>query len=195
MTYIKNISDVTNDWLQISVLHCIANSTHIVRQLVPSLMCEECCDALISDSLKHQYLSFIALKDNGGLVYPSIAVTKILSIAERVFRQFVSGTDSSELKISSSKELHLKLLTKTVYEATVSDIFSHLFAHDLQYACNLDEDLHSTQLMKGIASKYLSLRLARYGQDYMIQKKEVGKRQFMNKTLQFNGYWFISVLR
>ena len=151
-------------------------------------MCQTCCDALITKSEKHLYLSLIALKDNGGLVYPSIDVVKIISLAERVFRQFVSGTDAENLNISSDKKLYLKLLTKTVYEATISGIFSELFPHDLQYACNLDEDLHSTQLCKTIAGNYLSLRLARYGQEFMIEKKEVGKRQHSNKMLQFSGY-------
>ena len=161
---------------------------YIVRQLSKSLMCVSCSEALISSSEKHQYLSFIALKDNDGLVYPSTEVVKVISIAERVFRQFVSGTNPAELKISSDKKLHLKLLTKTVYEATIADIFHDLFAHDLNYATNLDEDLHSTQLIKAIASKYLSIRLLRYGESYMIEKKEVGKRHETNKLLLFNGY-------
>ena len=100
----------------------------------------------------------------------------------------MSGTNPAELKISSDKKLHLKLLTKKVYEATIADIFHDLFAHDLNYATNLDEDLHSTQLIKAIASKYLSIRLLRYGESYMIEKKEVGKRHETNKLLLFNGY-------
>ena len=151
-------------------------------------MCPTCCDSLLSKSEKHQYLSLIALKDKGGLVYPSLGVVKILSIAERVFRQFVSRTDPENLSINSDKKLHLKLLTKTVYEATVSGIFGELFAHDMQYACNLDDDLHSTQLTKTIASKYLTLRLLRYGEEFMTEKKEVAKRNHTNKMLHFSGY-------
>ena len=84
----------------------------------------------------------------------------------------------------------MKLLTKTVYEATIADIFSNLFAHDMNYASNLDEDLHSTQLIKAIASQYLKIRfgLLRYGETYMIEKKEVGKRHETNKLLLFSGY-------
>ena len=111
-----------------------------------------------------------------------------MSIAKRVFRQFVSGTNPVDLKISSDEKLFLKLLTKTVYEATIADIFSNLFAHDMNYASNLDEDLHSTQLIKAIASQYLKIRLLRYGETYMIEKKEVGKRHETNKLLLFSGY-------
>ena len=110
------------------------------------------------------------------------------SIAERVFRQFVSGTSPMDPKISATKKLHLKLLTKTVYEATIDDIFHGLFAHDMEFATNLDEDLHSSQLIKEIASRYLMLRMLRYGQDYTVQKKVVGKRHQSNKILHFQGY-------
>ena len=79
-------------------------------------------------------------------------------------------------------------MTKTVHEATVSVVFREMFPHDLQYATNLDEDFHSTQLTKEIASRYLTMRLARYGQHYTMQKKDVGKRQHANRMLIFSGY-------
>ena len=82
----------------------------------------------------------------------------------------------------------MKLLTKTVYEATIADIFHDLFAHDMNYATTLDENIHSTQLSKAVASKYPSIRLSRYEETYMIEKKEVGKHHKTNKLLLFNGY-------
>ena len=161
---------------------------YIVRQMVKTLTCASCFDALMSRSKERQFLSLVALKDNGGLVYASEEVVRILSIAERIFRQFVSGTFPMDPKISATKKLHLKLLTKTVYEATINDIFYELFSHDMEYATNLDEDLHSSQLIKEIASRYLMLRLLRYGQEYTAQKKIVGKRHQSNKILHFQGY-------
>ena len=121
------------------------------------------------------------------MVYPSEEVVRILGIAERVFRQFVSGTAPANMEINVSKTLHLKLLTKTVYEVTLIDVFAGLFQHDLSTATNLD-DLHSTQLIKVIVSKYLSMRLSRYGQEYTIEKKEIGKRHKTNRLLIFKGY-------
>ena len=161
---------------------------YIVRQMTNSLVCESCASALITESTKQQYLSLVAMKDRGGLIYASKEVFKILCFAERIFRQFVSGTSANDAKITGMKNLHLKLLTKTVYEATIADVFNKLFHHDIQYATNLDEDLHSTQLVKEIASRYLHIRLARYGQHYRMQKKEMGKRNHTNKMLIFNGY-------
>ena len=52
---------------------------------------------------------------NGGLIYES-AEEKILLIEERIFRQLVL-----QLKITGQKRLHLKLLTKNVYDATISE--------------------------------------------------------------------------
>ena len=40
-----------------------------------------------------------------------------------------------------------------------------------------------------IASRYLTMRLARYGQHYTMQKKDVGKRQYASRMLIFSGYW------
>ena len=153
-----------------------------------SLTCETCASALLSKEHHHQYLSLVALKDRGGLIYAAKDVVRILSFAERIFRQIVSGTSAEDEKITGQKNLHLKLLTKTVYEATVAGVFKDQFHHDLQYATNLDEDFHSTQITKRIASRYLTMRLARYGQHYTMQKKEVGKRQHASRMLIFNGY-------
>ena len=100
----------------------------------------------------------------------------------------VSGTSAGDEKINGKRNLHLKLVTKTVHEATVSVVFREMFPHDLQHATNLDEDFHSTQLTKEIASRYLTMRLARYGQHYTMQKKDVGKRQHANRMLIFSGY-------
>ena len=80
------------------------------------------------------------------MIYASDEVDKILSIAERVFRQFVSGTSPIDPKFSAEKRLHLKLLTKTVYEATTSN------SRDCSPTTwSLPQILHSSQLIKEIA--------------------------------------------
>lgn len=56
-----------------------------------------------SKSAKHQFLSLIALKDRGGLFYPSENVLKILNLSERVFKQFVSGSYPKEFQINNSR--------------------------------------------------------------------------------------------
>ena len=79
-----------------------------------SLSCETCASALISKTPNQHYQSLVALKDRGGLVYASAGVVSILSFAERIFRQIVSGTSAEDEKIVGKRNLHLKLVTKTV---------------------------------------------------------------------------------
>ena len=92
-------------------------------------MCESCASALISESPNHQYLSLVA-GDGGCLVYPSKDIVKVLGFAE---------TSADNTKVNSTKKLCLRLLTKTVYEATIANVFETLFQHDMQFATNLDE--------------------------------------------------------
>lgn len=51
---------------------------YIVRKMTNSLVCESCASALITESTKQQYLSLVAMKDRGGLIYASKEVVKIL---------------------------------------------------------------------------------------------------------------------
>ena len=65
---------------------------------------------MLSKSEKHQHLSLISQKDNGRLVYPSVVVVRILSIAKRIFQQFVSGIDREKLKGENGESrLHVRL--------------------------------------------------------------------------------------
>ena len=50
---------------------------------------------------------YISIKDNGGLIYPSEVILKILTICEKYFRTYVSGNDF--LSINPTKHLRQKL--------------------------------------------------------------------------------------
>ena len=68
-------------------------------------------------------------------------------------------------------------------------LFSSLLQHDLDTHF-VDEDYHSTQIMKAVVSKFTKLRLLRYGQEYtnnVVKKDKLGKKQWMNKLMLFNG--------
>ena len=144
---------------------------------------------LSKESATHHFLSLTALKDNGGLVRVSDDVLKVLNMSERVFKQFVSGDDPHELKINSSPNLSRKLVNKIVYELAESPVFANLRQHDLENHC-MDTDYHSTQIIKSVASKYLKIRLFRYGQTYTkdaLQKTKLGERRQLNKLVHFQG--------
>ena len=163
---------------------------YIVRKLVKHLDCRECCDAMLSNnSTKHRFLSLVALKDRGGLVYPSDGILKVVNMAERIFKQFVCGISPNEMKINNTRNLQAKLVNKVVAELSRSSIFSNLQRHDIDNF-NITEDFHSTQIIKAVATKFFVLRLSRYGQEYtrnVLKKDIIGKRQQLNKLILFQG--------
>ena len=139
-------------------------------------------------SVKHRALSLIALKDKGGLVYPSDSVMKVLNMSERVFKQFVSGLTPGNFQIIKTRNLHQKLVGKVVSELSPS-VFANLWRHDMENS-NINEDFHSTQIIKSIALKFFMLRLMRYGQEYtqsVLKLKLIGKRKQLNKLILFQG--------
>ena len=66
----------------------------IVRKLIRNISCEECVNTLLSNDRSSDYLSLVCLNDNGGLLYPSSDVFKILKISEIAFKTFVCGHGS-----------------------------------------------------------------------------------------------------
>ena len=166
-------------------------SGYIVRKLTSALECDICCDAMIESDKQKRHLSLIAIKDNGGLVYPSEDVVQVVRVCEKYFKLFVCGEDM--VKVNSSKNLRLKLTNTIINELRYTRpgkvLFECLLDHDLDYY-QVTEDFHSTQVMKGIVQKYVSMRLLRYGQEYtmnVIKAKSLGKRQKMNKAVLFDG--------
>ena len=82
---------------------------------------------------------FITSKDQGGLLYPSEDVLKILKTCEIVFKGMVIGDDSQEPKINQKSNLNLKLKNMVlrtfylvVYFLIWSDFKNEIVAEDLQ---------------------------------------------------------------
>ena len=116
--------------------------------------------------LKHLYLNndiyeLIKEKDNGGL-YPSADVVSVLSVLENVFKQFCTG----DSQMSSCKSLRSKMKVCIMQELLTKNVFASLIQHNIDNHDPLGEDLHSTQLCKKIAHKYLDMRLFRYQQTF-----------------------------
>ena len=87
----------------ISILAYIGG--YIIQMLSESLSCETYYNAMISPTgivSREHYLNFV--KGNGGLLYPSEGVLKILKTCEVVLKTVVSGTDfqKSKLKLKYS---------------------------------------------------------------------------------------------
>ena len=60
----------------------------VVRQLITSLDCKHCTNALYTPPPSDRRFILIKLKDNGGLIYPSADVIKVNSLLRRSFGIF-----------------------------------------------------------------------------------------------------------
>ena len=139
------------------------------------------------DSPKHLHL--INSKNRGGLVLPSKHVVHIVNICERVFRVSVCGVDSKMQKVSSRKNLKFLMVHLINQELASKYLFPELNEHDVEHEM-LTEDLHSSQLLKTIIEKYVTLRLLTYGKHYtkdVVHKDKIGVRQQSTKLVLFKG--------
>ena len=113
---------------------------YIIRKLSKKIDCSFCFEAMLSnESVKHRFLSLVALKDRGGLIYPSEDVLKILNISERVFKGIVCGLNPNNLQINASRNLRLMLINKVMFEST--NVFECLQQHDIENL-DLNEDCY-----------------------------------------------------
>ena len=93
-------------------------------------------------------------KDNGGLVYPSSDVVKVVSVTESICKERLDSGISSTLRKSGIKNnvmQHLRnisIFTCCYYMIECHEPF---------------EDLHSNQISNAIIEEFLNLRLLRYG--------------------------------
>ena len=137
---------------------------YIVRKMLKSISCSVCAAALIENNdTRGHYLSLTSLKDNGGLIFPSVDVFKVIKVCELIFKGF-SGLDPTAPQISGVKNIKGILCAKVMRELPCS-LFETLQNHNNENEF-LNEDLHVTQVTKEIVSQYLNLRLLRYGQHY-----------------------------
>ena len=118
----------------------------------------------------------------------------IIRTCEKYFKLYVRGTGRN-LQINASKKLRAKLHHAIISELSETRpnniLFASLLQHDIDNHCVGDDlHLHSTQVMKAFASRFLKMRLLRYGQEYtqqVIKQDCLGKRQQMNKLMSFYG--------
>ena len=172
-----------------SILAYIAGS--IVRRLIKRLECSECFESLLSDDFTNKNLSLIGLKDNGGLIYPSDDVITVVMVCEKHFHRRVLGITGKG--INTSKHLSALLSRDIIRELSSTRpgkiLFSSLLHHDIQTHC-VNEDFHSTQIMKTIIKYYLDMRLLRYSQHYtqnVVLAGKLGKRQQLGRLVVLNG--------
>ena len=163
----------------------------IVRSMLKHLSCKVCASALVQPARNviHANSLLTLVKNNGGLYFPSDDVVKVLRICEFVFRSMVSGTDFRKPKITSEKNIKNKMVNLVMWDLMKKSVFASLLKHDIDHDFAM-EDMHSSQLCRVIAVKYLDIRLYNHGKYFtetVIRKGNIGVRQQSNKLVQFKG--------
>ena len=96
------------------------------KNLLKNLCCLVCADALIfKNDMRRYFLTLITVKDNGGLIYFSEDVIKIIIVTELVFKGTVCVDDYLNPGISSQKNLKAILRNKVLREVGGS-VFRHM---------------------------------------------------------------------
>ena len=144
---------------------------YICRSLAKTLSCDTCLDSLHDPEMaNNDACTLIKVKDNGGLLYPSADVLTVLSVTESVFKEFCINC----LMPQSSKSLRSKMKVKIMEILFDKDVFDSLAVHDFDTHCPT-QDMHSSQLCKAIAHKYIDMRLFRHQQTLTDNKLRKGK--------------------
>ena len=103
---------------------------YVVRKIQKNLSCVVCADALIcNDNLNAYYLSLTHLKDNGGLIYPSKDVIKVIRMCELVFKGSICGDDYLNPGMSRAKKLKSVLRNK-IFREVGDSAFCDICEHD-----------------------------------------------------------------
>ena len=127
------------------------------------------------------------MKDQGGLLYLSENVLKILKTCKTVFKTVVSGKDfqNSRLMLKSKLKLKLRIMTlRSMNQRSFYDMTCY-FNNEMVTA-----DCHSYQLTNEILTKFMKMRLLNilkifYRNGY--EKRKFGIRQKLNKSVIFQG--------
>jgi hypothetical protein len=105
-----------------------------------SLRCDVCIEDLISVAATRS-LSFITVKDRGGLVYPSKAMVAICKAGENTLRGL----------------LHATGLSSDIYQRAICRTLNNLLtiAVQRQFKCAI----HCSELIREISHRYIQLRI------------------------------------
>jgi len=156
---------------------------NIVRDIRCKLDCSICFDSLhesSSDPLSSENRALIIRKDNGGLVYPSGSVLKVVELTDNVMKSVFKQTATPP----SIKWLDLKICSAVMKRLlTRDDLFVTLKDHINDF-CATQSESHLVLLLKMIIQKYLRIKLFDHGK---VSHETISERHQRSKLTLFRN--------
>ena len=165
-SYVPNILQITE--FSKRVIAYMAG--FVVKHLKSKLHCESCISALIGSPSREAY-SLIALKNYGGLCFPSDDVFLICQKTEKALR----------FALRESK-IYLTAMVFKEFMGSES-IFESLIQHAFEQDCL---ENHRVHLIRCIIQEYVKTRLYYIGKHFSISDQP-SERQFRTNLTQFQG--------
>ena len=170
-------------------------SRFLVKSVLAREECITCKDELLLDpkdchaykmyNIYPVYVKFTAFKQQGGLVFPSTSVLKIVKATEVIFRGRVI---EQGIGISTDNNLSGRI-QRAVLEQYGPYVFNCSTSHFYEHSFGAEGD-HLSSLVKAVSEKYLHLRMATYAKTFsqmVICKKIPSTRHLMTKQILFQN--------
>ena len=167
---------------------------YILQSLLRKVDCEQCKEALLLDTENPHgqnmvfyplQAKFTCFKQTVGLLFPSIALLKILKAAEVIFRRRVIEQGKG---ICFDKNLSAAIQSAVV-EQFGSAVFDQSQEHFFDHSLSIEAD-HLTTLLRLVTEKYVLLRLKTYSKRFtemVVHKNEPSLRHRLTKTILFKN--------
>ena len=176
--------------LRDNILYYVAG--YLVKSLCARLHCRSCQWELLLDptdchasktSVYPLYARFVAFKQKGGLIFPSLAVIKIVKATEVVFQRRVVDHG---IGISSERNIGLKI-QNAVLDIVGTSVFKHTQHY---YEHTVGERDHLSSLLKMVTKRYLDVRMNTYAKKYtaeVVHKNIPSNRHHLTRTILFSN--------
>ena len=144
---------------------------YVIRKVRSEVNCSTCESTLTGNRIDNEH-SLIAVKDNGGLIYPSENTKRIFSICEKL--------------TSESLNIQNCLNDKFFLERTRTRIIRAVMESIPNLSSQFDE--HFSTVLKQIVNTYVVLRCKYFAKSTNIELKKSKTRQKMSKIILFNHF-------
>lgn len=177
--------NLDNIFITNNVLYYIAG--FIVKKLVQIIKCQGCISNIIQKVSENEktltgFSILIDLKDNGGLVYASHDLFKIVCATEKEFSMII-GDDRTKIPKKGSYNDIVQRVTRKFLHNSVLPLNNRCF-DDVEIGV---QPPHRIQLISTICKKYLTLRMFSHSDKLSKQMIARSQRQRLTKLIQFRN--------